>query len=207
MIVKHEDTTWQTEFVARVAPVVDRWARIRFSSICDSDNRADLIQNSICLALKYYVRLCERGRESFVTPSCIARRAVQHTAAGRRFGARQRKFDALHYTWRAGGMELLQLADTVAGDEYKPVSWLDALVSDFDAPDQVATVRIDFSAWLATLTPKQRAIAKALADREATKDVAERFGLSWGRISQLRRLLVKSYETFQAQAIALQASA
>ena len=53
-------------------------------------------------------------------------------------------------------------------------------------PDQVA-FRIDFPAWLATLTARERRLIRAIARNERTKDLSRMFELSQGRISQLRR--------------------
>jgi DNA-binding NarL/FixJ family response regulator len=66
-------------------------------------------------------------------------------------------------------------------------------------PDQVA-FRIDFPAWLKTLSRREREIAKALAKGHRTLDVARRFGLSMARISQLRREFFDSWQRFHGEA-------
>ena len=53
------------------------------------------------------------------------------------------------------------------------------------------------SAWLRTLTKRNRQIARALSLGETTCDVAKRFGLSAGRVSQLRGWLRVHWESFQ----------
>jgi len=55
---------------------------------------------------------------------------------------------------------------------------------------------MDIRAWLETLTPRNRAIAALLAVGESTGETAKRFGLSSGRISQLRGELCESWEKF-----------
>ena len=205
MIVNTTDTSWQTEFVAHVAPVVDRWARARFKNY-RREKRAELVQNSICLAFQYYASLAKRGRTQLVSASALARRAVQHTKAGRRFGSSQAKRDALAHL--GTNEEVRKLADNAFSTIGQNVHWSSAIIDPkYANPSDLATVRIDATTWIDSMSPKLRAIAKALASGEATMDVAERFGLSWGRISQLRRELVTSWERFQSQAIALQASA
>jgi DNA-directed RNA polymerase sigma subunit (sigma70/sigma32) len=52
-------------------------------------------------------------------------------------------------------------------------------------PDQVQ-FRIDFPAWLKTLTPRERRIIKAMARNERTLDLSKQFEVSPGRISQQR---------------------
>ncbi len=60
-------------------------------------------------------------------------------------------------------------------------------------PATIAGFRIDFAEWRATLPNRLQAIADALANGETTMDVATRFGVSEGRISQIRRELETCY--------------
>ena len=53
-------------------------------------------------------------------------------------------------------------------------------------PDQVQ-FRLDFPAWVATRSQRDRAVAVEMAKGEKTLDLANRFKLSPSRISQLRR--------------------
>jgi hypothetical protein len=54
-------------------------------------------------------------------------------------------------------------------------------------PPKQAAFRIDFPAWLKTLTPRERCIIRAMALSERTKELSRRFSVSPGRISQMRR--------------------
>ena len=65
----------------------------------------------------------------------------------------------------------------------------------------MATTKIDFTAWLKSLPSRVRRIAKLLATGEKTSIVAEKFNLSPGRISQLRRELAQSWKKFQGEPI------
>jgi hypothetical protein len=47
--------------------------------------------------------------------------------------------------------------------------------------------RIDFRDWLATLSGRNRQVVDDLMAGEGTGEVARKFGLSPGRVSQLRR--------------------
>ena len=75
--------------------------------------------------------------------------------------------------------------------------WAEAIVEDHrtPVPDQVA-FRIDFPKWLTLLSRRNRRIAEALALGNSTSQVAKRFGLSPGRISQLRGELYLSWQDF-----------
>ena len=81
--------------------------------------------------------------------------------------------------------------------------WVEAVVEDdrTPIPDQVA-FRCDFPVWLKRLSRRNRRIAEALAVGHTTGDVARRFKVSPGRISQLRRLLQQSWQEFQGEILA-----
>ena len=76
-------------------------------------------------------------------------------------------------------------------------SWRELLVDGRQInPADLAASRIDFPAWLATLPPRSRAIAEALAAGDTTGDVAARFGVTPARVSQLRRKFERDWDTF-----------
>jgi hypothetical protein len=64
-------------------------------------------------------------------------------------------------------------------------------------PDQAA-FRIDFANWLRSLTSRERQLIKAMARNERTMDLSKEFALSSGRISQLRRQFMESWQKFCA---------
>jgi hypothetical protein len=82
-------------------------------------------------------------------------------------------------------------------------NWLDLLVEDKRAsvPDQVAA-KLDVGAWFATLSCRMKQIARDLAYGFSTSEVAEKHGVTPGRISQLRRSLAASWSAFQQEAAA-----
>ena len=65
-------------------------------------------------------------------------------------------------------------------------------------PD-LAAFRIDFAHWLKTLTRRNRRIVNLLASGERTSAVAEKFGLTRGRVSQLRRKFQRWWRAFQGE--------
>ena len=85
--------------------------------------------------------------------------------------------------------------------EQRPGNWLDLLVEDKRAsvPDQVAA-KMDVGAWFATLSRRMKQIARDLAYGFSTSEVAEKHGVTAGRISQLRRTLEESWAAFQQEA-------
>jgi hypothetical protein len=57
-------------------------------------------------------------------------------------------------------------------------------------------MRMDFAAWLETLSSGNRRLAETLANGETTGFVARSFKISAGRVSQLRRDLCDSWHRF-----------
>lgn len=77
--------------------------------------------------------------------------------------------------------------------------WDELVVEDRHAtPAEIATLRIDFWAWLASLPRRDRWIEWLLAAGEAVGSIAKRFGLTPGRISQMRCELYDSWHVFVA---------
>ncbi len=66
-------------------------------------------------------------------------------------------------------------------------------------PDIVA-FRCDFADWLKRLRRRDQRIAKSLALGHRTGDVAKRFNVCDGRVSQLRRELAASWRQFVGEA-------
>ena len=62
-------------------------------------------------------------------------------------------------------------------------------------PEQVC-FRIDFPAWLTTLTARERRLVREMAKNERTLDLSQRFDVSPARISQLRRELHNDWTRF-----------
>jgi hypothetical protein len=81
--------------------------------------------------------------------------------------------------------------------------WIDMLVEDKRASvaDLVAA-RMDVRAWFAALTRRTKWIAKDLAHGFSTSEVARKYGVTAGRISQMRRQLEQSWASFQNECAA-----
>lgn len=63
-------------------------------------------------------------------------------------------------------------------------------------PAEQAAFRIDFRAWLRSLPRRDRQLVRLMARNERTKDLARRFKVSAGRISQQRRSLCDDWNRF-----------
>jgi len=87
------------------------------------------------------------------------------------------------------------------GPEDASSPWHASLIADRKAsvPD-LAAFRIDFREWVGRMVERDRNVIAQLAEGEKTHIVAERFGLSPGRVSQLRRRYERDWQVFQGEA-------
>jgi len=67
-------------------------------------------------------------------------------------------------------------------------------------PDQVA-FRIDFPLWRCTRCERDRRVIDELMAGGRTKDVSRKFGLTPGRVSQLRRDFLQDWQRFTDEAV------
>jgi hypothetical protein len=72
------------------------------------------------------------------------------------------------------------------------------VLRETDDPRDLVAVRLDYAAWLQTLTPRERELLEAFLLRERTKDLARRFRVTAARISQIRRELLEFWQAFTA---------
>lgn len=78
--------------------------------------------------------------------------------------------------------------------------WREILVEDGSAtPADLAASRIDYPAWLLTLSPRDRKVAETLSRGETTGRVARMFRISSGRVSRLRRELREAWQRFHGE--------
>ena len=85
-------------------------------------------------------------------------------------------------------------------DKYdsKTGQWLETIIEDPHAgPAETTDARIDFDDWFNRLHTRDQEIVMSLATGYTTGEVAKRFGLSPGRISQKRREYLDSWRLFQ----------
>jgi hypothetical protein len=183
---------WHKGFLAML-PAILKHARIAFRHI-RPEARQEAVQEVVCNAMAAYAALAKRGKVALAYPSVLARYAVAQTRDHRKVGGHLNCKDvSSRYCQRLKGIVVERL-DKFDNQEDQ---WIEAIVEDHHTPvfDQVA-FRCDFPAWLDQLSRRNRRIAEALAAGQNTGDVAERFNLSAGRISQLRRELHRSWHEF-----------
>jgi hypothetical protein len=79
-------------------------------------------------------------------------------------------------------------------------AWSEVLVESKECgPAETAICRLDFGSWMKRLPRRLRKIAMFLANGETTTAAAAQFGLSQGRISQIRGELFSAWKLFQGE--------
>ena len=193
---RRSSLAWHRDFL-RMMPKILEIARWAFRKL-DAERRQEAIAETLASAFEMYHRLVELGREHLAYPSPLALYAIRHCRAGRRVGSRLNIGDVLSpYAQHRKGI-VVESLDRFDEEENQ---WREAVVEDTRSspvPDVVA-FRCDFSDWLHDLPRRNRRLAESLAVGHTTGEVARKFGVSPGRVSQLRRELEKSWERLQGE--------
>lgn len=192
---RKKSTNWQQRFLA-LLPVIVNYVRPAFREL-GPEAKAEAVQEAVANALVAYARLVSQGRETLAFATVLARFAVSQVRAGRLVGGRLNAQDvSSQYCQQKKRIRLGRL------DRFDPQEscWRETVVEDHRTPiaDQVS-FRIDFPAWLDSLSPRDRQIAQCLAEGLSTSEVARQFGLSMGRVSQLRREFERSWLVFHGE--------
>jgi hypothetical protein len=186
---------WHAAFL-RMLPAIRTHARVAFRHL-GPEAREEAVQEVIANACRAYKRLVELGKTDIAYAGALARYGVAQVKDGRRVGGRLNVRDiSSEYCQRRKNVTVERL------DKFdKEDGWQEIVVEDRHAtPADIARVRIDFADWLKTLPRRKRRIAEVLSTGETTSNVAKRFHVSAGRISQLRRQLYESWLEFTGEA-------
>jgi hypothetical protein len=183
---------WQDAFV-EMLPEIKKWLRLAFCRLA-SEAREDAMSEGVVHCLLAYVRLHEQGRTEVATASSLAWYSSRQVRRGRPAVGRMNSKEPLSRYAQVGSRNRF---------ERQNGEWIDKLAEDKRASvaDQVAA-KLDVRAWFATLTKRMKEIAKDLACGCSTSEVANKHGVTAGRISQLRRTLEESWAAFQGEAVA-----
>jgi hypothetical protein len=181
-------------FLALV-PRIELHGRIYFRHLRGHE-KADAIQEMLALAWQWFLRLHRRGRDPNDFVMGFVKLLAKAVNAGRRLNGMAKAKDALNATTqRRHRFTVESLPDVRAGHERLFAPGGQRLHDAFEEqlrdntvtpiPDQVQ-FRLDWPAWLATRTERDRRLIRTMARNERTLDLSRRFGLCPARISQLR---------------------
>jgi hypothetical protein len=174
-------------------PSIHRCANYAFRHLPRA-RRQELVDEVIANAYVGFARLIARRLEALIYPTALANFAIRQVRAGRRVGCRQNVRDVLSPDSQARQRVSLERLD----QQDAQGQWHQRLIADGRAtPAELAACRLDFSAWLARLRPRQRQVALRLAAGDTTNEAARHFRLSAARLSQFRRELEADWNAFQ----------
>lgn len=192
---KSKSPAWHGRFLAML-PSIRGYARHKFRSV-PQDARDEFTQEVIANCFRTYRRLVELGKEDLAFPTALAQFATKQVRAGRRVAGTCSPRDVMsELAQRRKGFVVGRL------DGFDPIEnqWHEIVVEDKRAtPAEIAVFWIDFATWLKLLSKRERKIALVLASGERTSAVADKFGVTAARISQLRLWLNQSWERFQGE--------
>ncbi len=159
-----------------VAPVARHWAKVTFARDSDrSAKTADVVSEA-------WVLYRTAGPDA--TADSLAWYAVRRVAIGRQFSQSARSLTEFNPR-RVVKATRMKLATDIVGSG--------------DDPAELAALRIDFPEWFNTqLNERKQEICEAVLQGDSTAELAERFGVTPGAISQVRRWLVENWLAYTA---------
>jgi len=178
-----------------ILPRIELHGQVVFRTVRCPHRKEELIAEMTALTWLWFIRLVQQGKDPTRFASALAGYAATAVRAGRRLCGIERAKDVLSSrAQHRQGFNVLSLpqASTLA------CTPLDEALHDnrrSSVPDQVC-FRIDFPSWLGTRTERDRRVIQDLMLGERALDVADKYGLSPARISQLRREFLLDWELF-----------
>ena len=184
----------QRDFLA-VLPRIVLHARISFRHLRCTHARDEAVAEVVALAWKWFARLDRRGKQPEKFVSAIAAYAARAVKSGRRLCGQERAKDVLSPL--AQRRHAFAATTIHRGDVHPSDPLGDALQDNTrtPVPEQVS-FRLDFPAWLATRTERDRALIGDLMAGERATDLSARHEVSQGRISQLRHAYHDDWTAF-----------
>lgn len=174
---------------------IETHARVSFRHEKCPGTRADRIAETIAVCWMWFRRLANRGKDATAFPAVLASFVARQVKSGRRLCGQEKPNDVLSpraQQLRGFVVEKLPDFSTMNG---APVEEALHDNSQTPVPDQVV-FRCDFPRWRSTRTRRDRRLMNDLMIGERTKDVAKKFSISAGRVSQLREDFHRDWRRF-----------
>lgn len=178
-------------------PRIETHARMAFRHLRCPHRQEDAVAETIAITWRWYVRATQRGKDVSQFVAAFAGFAARHVRSGRKLCGQKITKDVL--SQQAQARRGFTVSPFPEGTSLNRSVLQEALHDNTQTPvpDQVA-FRLDFPAWRRTRCQRDRRLIDALMAGERTLDVAARYGLSPGRVSQLRRELHDDWQRFES---------
>jgi len=191
-----------------ILPRILRHGEVVFRRVRCPHRRADCLSEMTALCWRWFLRLSEKGKDPLQFPTAIADVAARAVKAGRRLCGKNRSKDVMNPLAQRRHdfvVEPLPVSTRRSHEDRYANPHGQQAQDSFEerlrdntqtpVPEQVV-FRLDFPAWVCSRSERDRRIIDDLLQGERTLDVADRHGLSPGRVSQLRREFLTSWEHF-----------
>jgi hypothetical protein len=182
-----------------ILPRIILHGEVVFRRVRCPHRKEEYLAEMTALCWRWLVRLAAQGKDATQFVSALATYSARQVWAGRRLCGQEKSKDALspsaqqRHRFSVSG---LPQQSTLNG------SPLDEALRDTtrSTPDQLAAFRIDFPQWLGTLGARNRALALDMALGHRTDELAQGYGISPARVSQLRREFHDNWQRFHGEA-------
>lgn len=174
---------------------VEVHARIFFRHVKCSEKKADRIAETIALAWSWFRKLARHGKDATTFPTTLASLAARHVKAGRRLCGQEKSRDVMSTGAQQRHNFVVEKLPDYSTLNGSPIE--EALQDNrrSPVPEQVS-FRIDFLGWISSLSERDRRIVEDLALLHRTSDVARKYGISPGRVSQFREIYRRGWGQF-----------
>ena len=186
MATQHPPTNSHHVVFLSLLPRIERHGRFYFRFLRCPHKKEEAVAEMVALAWRWYVRLVKRGKDPSQFSSALASFAARAVNAGRRICGQEKPKDVLSFqAQRRYGFVVDKLPDC---NNLTASALEEILIDNTQTPvDEQVCFRLDFPNWLKTRTDRDRRVIDDLMVGEGTLDVSRRYGLTPGRVSQLRR--------------------
>jgi hypothetical protein len=195
-----------------IAPRIEHHARIYFRDIWYRQTRLDYVAETLAIAWKAFLRLAQKGRDAVQFVGKLARYAARAVRSGRKLAGSDRVNDPLSPRARRRHgfrLERLQFSRRLPIEKlHRPrgqreLELIEEALHDNaeTPPPDAAAFRVDFLLYLARLSERDRAVALYLAEGHRPGEAAAAFGLSRGRLSQMRHELSRKWHELHGEPV------
>jgi len=191
-----------------ILPRIVLHGEVVFRRVRCPHRKEEFVSEMVALCWLWFLRLRRQGKDATQFVSALATFAARQVWSGRRLCGQEKSKDAMSgRAQRRHGFRIEPLPASTRrpfDDFYGSVRGqhdLDAFEERLKdnavtPPPDAAAFKIDFPCWLQTRRERDRRLIGDMIRDERTLDLAKKHGLSAGRVSQLRREFMASWERF-----------
>lgn len=150
----------------------------------DPDKREEAVTNTLGLAWKFFYLLFEEDRATKRMLYTVVAYSIKQTKTGRKVQGNDGRIAKCAIDYRGRGRLTFEWTD------------LNGLISDNTPIMDQVSFRLDVPRFLATLKPRQQALAYDLAVGNTTSEVARKHGVTPAAVSQFRSRFKRRYDEF-----------